>query len=761
MMKEYVLNRVVLRALLAIFIVQVSCVQGVWGQDAAAPAAAKTSGARMVELNLPEKMNLKTFIAYISKRLDLNILYDDKKLGDQQMTIIAPNQVPADSVMGLLESLLKNQGLALVDAEQTGWKRVVKVNKLVDIAHGIKDSEKLLASGKPGITAVVTRVFYLKHIGPSQAKQLITPYLTSPTNTIELPEHNMLIVTDYASAFDRIVELLELVDRPSESVSLELIKVRNQKASELAKQVTEVLKAKESAMGIKTDPKVAKGAPVEIIANERTNQLIVAGTRNRVAEAVEMIGSLDVSLGLEVKVYYLDIASPERIDMLTRELIGEVDADRIYRSAIDSEMNFIVVTATPEVHRTVQSLKEQLDVPDLEKRSPIKFYKLENASAVDVLATLSALEQSSNPQGDAVGATAMAPGAASPATRAPSTRAGMSETAVDTKSNRRSTDAGGAGTASTVKSDRLTMTADINTNSIIIIAKPEVHQIYAKLIQQLDQRRPQVLIEATVVVIDTTDDFKLGVEVGRKTDVGDGDMLLFSSFGLSTVDAGTGGLSLLPGLGFNGALIESDLADIVIKALKTNKRARVMSSPRILVNDNATGILESLSEEPYTSLNTSNAVTSSESFGGFVEAGTTIDVTPHISEGDHLTLEYAVTLNSFDGSGSDGIPPPRNTNKIESDITVPDGHTVIVGGLNRKDFSDTVDAIPLLGEIPLIKHLFSSETKTTTEQTLFVFIRPIILRDDKFADLKLFSHTDLRLAELPGDYPQSEPLTVE
>ncbi len=762
MVKMCALDRVALRALLAIFIAKGCFAVACWGQNSNGAAGASAQAqTELIEINLPEKLNLQSFIAYISKRLDLNILYDDKTVGEKTITIKAPNKVPAESVMDLLESMLKIQGLALVDADQPGWKRVVKVGKLVDIAHGPKESEELITSGQAGVTTVVIRVFHLKHINPGKAQELIKPYLSTSAHFFQMPEHGILMVTDYAVAFERVEELIDLVDRPSEQVSLKMVPIKHQKATDLAEQVLSVLNAKREAQAQQAGKDIkGKGKPVQLIPYERTNQVIIAGASAQVSEAIDLIRSLDVSLGQETKIYKLKIASPDRIDMLARELIGPVDVDRVYRSAIDSDLNYLVVTATPDAHKTVESLRRELDVPDVERRSPIRFYKLENASAFDVLQTLSALENNGE------GSNQKPPGSRRPSSRetrpsATSGAAGSSDSSpggsgLRSGSSRRESAPTGI---MSVRGEDVLMTADFNTNSVIIVAKPERHQIYAKLIKQLDQRRPQVLIEATVVVIDTSDNFSLGVELAYEGGVEGKDVLLFSSTGLQNV-GDDGGISLVPGLGFNGAVIDTNIANVVIRALSQNSRAKVVSSPRILVNDNATGILESISEEPFTSVNASDTV-STTSFGGFVEAGTAISVTPHISEGDHLTLEYVVTLNSFSGAGSEGIPPPRQTNKIESDVTVPDGHTVIVGGLNRTDFTNSVDAIPLLGEIPILKHLFSSQTDTQSEQTLFVFIRPVILRDDKFADLKLLSGNDLELAELPGNYPQSEPLTVE
>jgi len=94
-------------------------------------------------------------------------------------------------------------------------------------------------------------------------------------------------------------------------------------------------------------------------------------------------------------------------------------------------------------------------------------------------------------------------------------------------------------------------------------------------------------------------------------------------------------------------------------------------------------------------------------------------------------------------------------------VTIPDGSTIVVGGLNQKNSTLTVDKLPFLGDIPLLGYLFSNRSHMNENSTLFVFIRPVILRDDKFADLRFLSERDVRSAEVPADFPASEPLTVK
>ncbi|MEZ6048701.1 MAG: hypothetical protein R3C11_24615 [Planctomycetaceae bacterium] len=170
--------------------------------------------------------------------------------------------------------------------------------------------------------------------------------------------------------------------------------------------------------------------------------------------------------------------------------------------------------------------------------------------------------------------------------------------------------------------------------------------------------------------------------------------------------------------------------------------------------------MASVSEVPFTSVNASNTV-STTSFAGFAEAGTTIEVKPRVTANDQLQLDYNVTLNSFTDAGSAGIPPPRQTDQITSNVSIPDGYTVIVGGLTRRNYSQSEDGVPYIEKIPILRQLTSIVSETQSQTTLFIFLRPVILRDDKFQDLKYLSDRDLPLAREPGNYPTSAPLLIK
>jgi general secretion pathway protein D len=318
---------------------------------------------------------------------------------------------------------------------------------------------------------------------------------------------------------------------------------------------------------------------------------------------------------------------------------------------------------------------------------------------------------------------------------------------------------GGGGVAGRVKN--ATVTADVNTNSIIVIAPPAVQQTYASLVARLDERRPQVQVECTIVTLDTSDNFTFGVDIAKLGGFGSSKLLALSSFGISTVDAVTGRLTPVNSGGGTLAVLSPGIADVVIRALKSNSRARLVSAPQLLVNDNGRGKLQSVSQEPFAEILDTSTTQSRTGLGGLAQAGTTISIEPHISDGDYLQLGYSIELSNFTGTGRNGLPPPSQKNSVDSTVTVPDGNTIVVGGLRVKTFRESRDTIPFVDLIPLGDWIFGSRSRVNTDQTLFVFIKPVILRDDKFQDLKYVSERAMQDVGLPGQYPASAPIPIK
>lgn len=743
--------------------------------------------------NFPGSVPLDAFVESVGRQLGIKILYDDK-LSTKKINIRATGEVSDGSLLAVLQSALRMNGLALVSADVPGWVKIVESNQM---ARNVDQGEALQVLNASGGNTPVTQAFKLKHADPTALEKDVKPFLTagsgtagSNANVLALKDQRVLIVTDYASNLLRLERLIQLMDQPRVDVDTKFIKAVHVDAETLAENLTQLLAARKKAKGTGDSN---NDAGVEVAFDARTAQLILVGEKYQVEQAEEYLRVLDVAIDTRTEVYSPSNIAASKIERLITGMIELYGTKPVFRSVVDDDQNLLVVTSTEAVHKEIEAILRRLDVGvgAINRNSPVKFHRLKHATAEDVLRTIQELEgavvQDPVAEGDVAprnGRFNLRPdrppaGVERPAAQLPNDvldRAGQLPLAATQAANELLQQAqpnrdlaGDSQTSSPASSRQISLTeaigqaritADIAANTLIVIATPEVHQVYKELIEKLDQPRPKVLIEARLVVIDTSDDFSLGVEVSGGDRSGADRLFAFTSFGFSEVDAISGALSIIPGLGFNGTLVDQDVADVVLRALSTHRRSKVISSPRILVNDNATGNLTSVTEVPFSSFNTFNTV-SSTSFAGFAEAGTTITVTPHISEDDQLQLEYSITLNEFLAeAGTDGSPPPRQTDEIDSTVTIPDGHTIIVGGLTRTSHSTNRDTLPILEHIPVIKELIGSRSRSWSQTTLFVFLRPVILRDDKFRDLKYYSERDTKASRTPGTYPFSEPLSV-
>jgi type II secretory pathway component GspD/PulD (secretin) len=212
------LCRSVLPLVWVIFYCRVWCPAQVPGnvehRDTVPPATQPALAAEeLITLTFPDNMDLKVFVEYVSQSLKLNILYEDQTIS-QTVTIKAPTKVPKSSLLGLLESVLKMKGLALVDAEQPGWKRIIPATGLIATAR--PSTQEVDAAPAPDKRKLaVSQIFTIQQADVAKVDTTIKPFLTTPGgNSIPLAEQRLLIVTDYASNLPRVAELIRLLDRP-------------------------------------------------------------------------------------------------------------------------------------------------------------------------------------------------------------------------------------------------------------------------------------------------------------------------------------------------------------------------------------------------------------------------------------------------------------------------------------------------------------------------------------------------------------------
>ncbi len=286
------------------------------------------------------------------------------------------------------------------------------------------------------------------------------------------------------------------------------------------------------------------------------------------------------------------------------------------------------------------------------------------------------------------------------------------------------------------------------SNSLLVSGTASAVDSVKRVIEKLDTRQSQVLIEAAIVELTTTDAFRFGIELGA-LDIADNDFRRpfgLTSFGLSTFqDTDDNGLpdTRLPDFenplrGITGGIIaDQDFAiPVLLSALDSDSRANVLSLPSVVVNNNVTATVSNKEVRPTQTVSQGTATTT-QGAGANQEAGISLSISPSISSNNYLrlniTLEVSRFISAFDPTAvTAGVQVTRN---VTTAVTIPSGATMVLGGVIEDSESDSDDGVPFLKDIPILGWLFRSYSKTKTKTNLYFFLTPTILDETDFSDL--------------------------
>jgi type II secretion system protein D len=308
-----------------------------------------------------------------------------------------------------------------------------------------------------------------------------------------------------------------------------------------------------------------------------------------------------------------------------------------------------------------------------------------------------------------------------------------------------------------------TITADDNTNMILVSASPEQLDLIKQLLEKLDVMPPQVHIQAIVAEVALTRDNSLGVQFSGLQGLynllpfdqrdASNPRLFEGTFG-TNVGAVTKDSQGNPPLGLTGVILGPEGFQAVLNALTTDSHARILSTPSIFTANNQQGKIDVSSSRPFPR----GVLTSTATGGGistsieYQSVGITLTVTPRVTQGDMVQMDVVVTADEPGVSvpiGNKGEEYP-SINKREADATVniKDGHTVIMGGLMRDTITRSASRVPILGDLPVIGSLFSRTTSKREKSELLVFLTPRVVRSPAQA-AEITEGVKAKLQEVP------------
>jgi type IV pilus assembly protein PilQ len=302
-------------------------------------------------------------------------------------------------------------------------------------------------------------------------------------------------------------------------------------------------------------------------------------------------------------------------------------------------------------------------------------------------------------------------------------------------------------------SSRGSLSSSPGTSHIIVTDTETNIKAIDTFIAEIDRITPQVLIEARIYDITSSDKLDLGVEwiAGRRTDYSSGmaagktDPFITGVFDAATDKAEAGNNWLRFGI-----LNESLDLDVQLTAEEESVEAKLLANPRILVLDNEMATFDIVTEEPYVERTIQNGITTETV--KFKEVGTKLQVSPHVTrEGMlrlHILPEFGVKVDEVELES--GTVPVIDTRKVDTIALVRDGQTVVLGGLRKKEATQQTNKVPLLGDIPVLGAAFRFEGEDTTVTEIVVFITPRIIHQPVLSESeqRAYEMTEFRIPEV-------------
>ncbi|MHC4645758.1 MAG: secretin N-terminal domain-containing protein [Planctomycetota bacterium] len=651
---------------------------------------------------------------------------------------------------------------------------------------------------------VVTRVFELEHISTVTARNLLTGMKLGIGPPREIAETGTLIVTGYAYRMPRIEQLLDLVDKPGEPKQFKFRQLKYTMAQVLAPKIKTLVEqlgeisitvAQPTAVPGRPDPRrtrpprpqrgrppqptppTASAAPaaaaepgqptVYLDFDERTNRVLMIGFEKELGIVEDLISSLDVAQQdlRTMRLYQMEHVDAEEVRMKLEELgiisptravstsgrfrTGRPGAGRTDRTPVRTDrtgrpgtpaaaaaaaaagtvaagtsseeplveepqvvivetVNSLLVNATAEQHARIATIIGYVDSIPEGRDIPYVVYPLENQDPIELAETLNKLilETTEKQEKDAK---------------------------IVTHTSR--------------TEEEIIIIPDPKTYSLIVYASKRNQSWIRALIEQLDEYRPQVLLDCTLVEIFKNDEFSLAIDWLQAFP----DLTEVSGKIPSLADA------VLPETrkrfiefdASGSAFYGDEHINLLLTAVQTRNYGRVLARPKILVNDNELGAIKTeetqyiVRVESQVSAGTTGTTSTTRSSVNFesYNAGITLEIEPHISKGDQLRLKITMIRSDFretppatvtdPDSGEQRTiekPPDTVTSDIQTTVTVPDNFTVILGGLEKLNQTKGGSKVPFLGDIPFIGGLFRNTSNKDTQARLYVFVKAHILR---------------------------------
>jgi general secretion pathway protein D len=636
---------------------------------------------------------------------------DDKVRG--KVTIIAPTEVTLEEAYQIFLSVLEIQGFTIVPQGP-----IIKIIPSRDVKDNpIPTATNTQHAFSPATESFVTQLVPLQYADANDIRGLLTPLVSKESSLLAYAPTNSLIVTDTVANINRLLKIITALDVESPSVIFKVITLKFAQAEQIANALRSAIEGLETGA-----PGGAEAAPqpgVQPAARSRRPVQAAAGERTQ----------------------------------------------RGPRIIPDTRTNSLVLIATRADMGALEDLIVKLDVRTPEGRSQIHVYYLQYANAEELAQVLTAqageitrtLTPTTTPTGQSTpGGLPPTPGGLPPTT-----------STVGTQTTRRQGVVGGTTPLG------ISIVADKPTNSLVITAPPEAYVLIKEIIQKLDVRRSQVLVESLMAEVTLNKAQSLGVE-WRAINSPNGTQVFASSTGSAQTGLLNATLGSIGGTGTGGTASTNPLAGftslasqgfligllrtltitpdpsnpnstvqilnipLLLRAFQGDTDVNILSTPNLLTTDNEEAEIVIGEQRPFlrqaqdTPIGGVTGTSTIRTFE-FKDTGITLRVTPQISQGKTVRLKLAQEVTAFVSESEVGAVTTTKRS-AKTTVIVDDNQTIVIGGLISNDSNEAKTAVPCLGNIPIFGWAFKQTSLSKRKTNLLIFLTPHIITSPEDID---------------------------
>jgi len=710
-------------------------------------------------------LDIDHLLRLLMKAAHVTILKSDQVTGP--FTIIAPDQVPIDVAFQIVNSALEMRGFTMMKTD-LGLYKVVPIAQASQSGPALRFGDR--PEELPAGDEIITQVMPLRNLSASEMASQMRPLMSDQARVVATST-NSLIITDTASNLSRVMTMINELEAQLAD-GYQVFYLQYYDATEMATLVTSIVLGRGGGAGaagprqawerrvVGGPPQAGARAPVvqQVAAaggpefcypDVRTNALIVLATPLHGQQIRELIEQLDRPVNLR-DTYYVypvqNLVASQLADLVGPLVNAEVRAAAGTGGTSTSRTTSTRRTTTGTQSRTSGTTRP---TPIRTGSAALSPEAIAPESEFPVAATARELEplagegpprpsaeplmMAQTPEGMPFG---------------PPERAAQPQPSVE--AGPAMEEAYSPGTYG-----QATITADDNTNVLLISASPDQMDLIKQLLEKLDVLPPQVHIQAIIAEVTVTRDTSLGfqwegLKALYKTPTGSTFGGTFGTdFGIVSTDKDG---NPVYSSGFTGIINGPDDFQAVLNALTTDSHARVLSTPGVFTTSGQEASIDVSSRRPFPRGTLSSSVSGEiiSTAMDWESVGIVLTVTPRVTSGDVVQMDVQVSADEPGASVKVGGQDYPTTQRRAANATmyVKTGNTAILGGLMRDTIRRTASRVPLLGDLPLIGSLFSSTTSKREKSELLVFLTPRVVRTPSEAAQLTEEQRD-KLGEVP------------